>query len=60
MGPNFFIWVAIGIVVAATAGGLMEQHWAPWIGYPLAIALAAFNKVRAIRRRKDATSRTFA
>lgn len=59
MGRNFFIWIAIGVVVAATVAGLMDQGWALWIGYPLALALAAFNKVREMRQRKGEVSRSF-
>ena len=59
MGRNFFIWIAIGVVVAATAAGIMGRGWALWIGYPLALALAAFNKVRELRQRKGEVSRSF-
>jgi len=59
MGPNFFIWIAIGIVIASTIPALFGYEWAAWVGYPIAIALAIFNKVRAVRRRRANASRTF-
>jgi hypothetical protein len=59
MGPNFFIWMAIGVVIVATVPALYGHDWSIWIGYPLALALAVFNKVRAIRRRNAKTLRTF-
>ena len=58
-GPNFFIWVAMGVVVASTIAGLNGHDWVMWIGFPLAIALAVFNKVRAVRRRRAELNREF-
>lgn len=57
MGPNFFVWIAIGI--AATVPALYGHEWSIWIGYPLALALAILNKVRAIRRRNAEASQAF-
>ena len=59
LGPNVFIWIAIGVVIASTILALFGYGWAPWVGYPLAIGLIIFNKVRAIRRRQAEVSRTF-
>jgi len=59
MGPNFFIWIAMGVVAASTIAALVGYAWAVWIGWPLAVALATFNKVRAVRRRRAEMSPTF-
>ena len=58
LGPNLFIWIAIGVVIASLALALFGYGWAVW-GYPVAIGLVIFNKVRAIRRRRAEASRTF-
>ncbi len=52
MGPNFFIWIAIAVVVAATISGLFGHYWITGLGYAVAVALTVLNKVRAIRRRR--------
>jgi len=59
MGPNLFIWMAIGVVIASTIPAFFGYDWAVWVGYPLAVVLAIFNKVRAVRRRRAEVSRTF-
>jgi hypothetical protein len=51
--------MAIGVVIASTISALFSYEWAAWVGYPMAIALAIFNKVRAVRRRRAEASRTF-
>jgi len=58
IGPNFFIWIAIGVVIASTIPALFGYDRGVWIGYPLAIGLAIFNKVRAVRRRRAEASQT--
>jgi hypothetical protein len=59
MGPNTFIWIAIGVIAIATLAAFAGYDWAPWVGYPLALALAVFNKIRATLRRNAKVSRTF-
>jgi membrane protein implicated in regulation of membrane protease activity len=59
MGPNFFIWIAMGIVVVSTIPVFYGYGWTMWIGCPLAVALAILNKVRAVRRRRAETSQHF-
>ncbi len=51
MGPNFFIWIAIGLVVITTIPAFYGHYWIAAVGWVAAIALAIFNKVRAIRGR---------
>lgn len=59
MGSNLFIWIAIGVVAASGFAAFQGYGWVPWIGYPVAIALAVSNKIRAIRRRRLEASNTF-
>jgi uncharacterized membrane protein len=46
----------MGVVVASTILALYGYDWATWVGYPIAFALAIFNKVRAVRRRRAEAS----
>jgi hypothetical protein len=59
VGPNFFIWIAIAVVIASTVPALYGHVWTAWIGWPLAIALGVINKVRALRRRRTEQLREF-
>jgi membrane protein implicated in regulation of membrane protease activity len=59
MGPNFFIWIAIAVVVVSTLAGLYGREEIMWLGWAVAIVLALVNKVRAIRRRRSEQLRDF-
>ena len=51
VGPNFFIWIAIGLVVLTTIPAFYGHYWITVAGCVAALVLAIFNKIRAIRRR---------
>lgn len=60
MGPNFFIWIAIAVVAASAALSVIsDQDWIAWIGFPIGLALAIVNKVRAKRRARAELNRSF-
>ena len=59
LGPNFFIWIAIAVVVVSTIPALNGHAWTAELGWPIAIALVVFNKLRAIRRRRAEQLQTF-
>ena len=58
-GPNFYIWIAIAVVVVSTIPALQGQTWTAAVGWPVALALAVFNKVRVIRRRRAERLQSF-
>jgi|WetSurMetagenome_2_1015567.scaffolds.fasta_scaffold587306_2 hypothetical protein len=59
LGPNLFIWMAIAVVIISTVPAMQGHTWAAAIGYPVAITLAVFNKVRAIRHRRAERLQSF-
>jgi hypothetical protein len=59
MGPNFFIWIAMAVVIASTIPALYGHEWVAAVGWPVAIALTVFNKVLAVRRRRAERLQTF-
>ncbi len=59
VGPNFFIWIAIAVVVVSTAQALYDHYWIAGVGYAIAIALTVVNKLRAIRRKRSEELRNF-
>jgi hypothetical protein len=59
MGRNFFVWIGIAVIAASTVASSQGFGWALWVGYPTGIALAVFNKIRAVRRGRREASETF-
>lgn len=59
MGPNVVIWIAIAVVAASSLAMFHGYDWTPGVGYPVAIALAVLNMIRAARRKLTDVSRAF-
>lgn len=59
VGPNFFIWIAIAVVIVSTIPAFSGHYVMTFVGWAVAIALAIFNKVRAVRRKRAEAIRNF-
>ncbi len=59
LGANFFIWIAIVVVVISAIPGWYGHYWIAGAGYAVGIVLVVANKVLAIRRRRSDKLHTF-
>ena len=51
VGPNFFIWIAIGLVLVSAIPSFYGYYWITALGWVVALGLGIFNKIKVIRRR---------